>query len=523
MNQPQWIHDFIAAHGRPPRILHVGNVANNAYQNAKMLNAAGADCDVLCADYYHIMGCPEWDDATITGDVGSQVYPAWHKVDLHGFERPRWFIQAPRRIAIAYLIARRTGDTATCDKLWKTSGRISRYYSFRETSRLKRLLLWGEKLAFSAMALVRRVLSRPAKPAPPAQPQDTAPQDPLLARLNADAAILFPGRDIQFKAGWDSDYTPDQAALYAPLFPYYDVVQGYATDCIWPYLAGFENYTAYEHGTLRDFPRQDTDTAHLALLAYARAKAITVTNVDCYENALYVAGPAATPVVCGLHGIDMSRIIQKVEAARGSLTPADRFDVPPDVPAFYCPSRHNFQKEYGAFLKGEDKAIRAAARLADEGEDFRLVMADWGDEVDQIKAMIAGYPSLERRVQWTPPLSKDAFYRAFLSVDAVLDQFYLYVFGGIDFEVLCASSAVLISNRAPREEYVIKFFGQPIPYYPCTTEDEIYTAMLRVIDQPQETKALAARGRDWILACHSDERIVEKNCQAFAHCIPMKG
>ena len=38
-----WIEDFTRAHLRPPRILHFGNICNNAYQIAKMQNAAGAD------------------------------------------------------------------------------------------------------------------------------------------------------------------------------------------------------------------------------------------------------------------------------------------------------------------------------------------------------------------------------------------------------------------------------------------------------------------------------------------------
>lgn len=32
-----WIETFKKKHRRPPRILHIGNTANNAYQNAKML------------------------------------------------------------------------------------------------------------------------------------------------------------------------------------------------------------------------------------------------------------------------------------------------------------------------------------------------------------------------------------------------------------------------------------------------------------------------------------------------------
>ena len=56
----QWLSDFREAEGRAPRVLHIGNIANNAYLNAKILNRRGFECDVICYDYYHIMGCPEW-------------------------------------------------------------------------------------------------------------------------------------------------------------------------------------------------------------------------------------------------------------------------------------------------------------------------------------------------------------------------------------------------------------------------------------------------------------------------------
>ena len=68
----QWLGEFEKRHGRKPRVLHIGNIANNAYVNAKILNKAGLDCDVMCYDYYHIMGCPEWEDADIEGEIKDQ-------------------------------------------------------------------------------------------------------------------------------------------------------------------------------------------------------------------------------------------------------------------------------------------------------------------------------------------------------------------------------------------------------------------------------------------------------------------
>ena len=43
----------------PLRVLHIGNVANNAYLNAKLLASAGVESDVLSYAHYHIMGSPE--------------------------------------------------------------------------------------------------------------------------------------------------------------------------------------------------------------------------------------------------------------------------------------------------------------------------------------------------------------------------------------------------------------------------------------------------------------------------------
>ena len=73
------------------RILFIGNIANNSYLNARMFNEAGLDCDVICHDYYHIMGCPEWEDADFEGEIEDQFFPDWSAVSLKGFRRPRWF------------------------------------------------------------------------------------------------------------------------------------------------------------------------------------------------------------------------------------------------------------------------------------------------------------------------------------------------------------------------------------------------------------------------------------------------
>ena len=138
----QWLDDFKAKHGRPPRLLHIGNIANNAYNNGKLLNQAGCDCDVLCYDYYHVMGCPEWQDADFEGEV-AQFSPDWTRVDLKGFQRPKWFVQGHRRFCIHYLLAKREHRHVQAAALWWLLGglnrttRVTRFLGvFRATRRL---------------------------------------------------------------------------------------------------------------------------------------------------------------------------------------------------------------------------------------------------------------------------------------------------------------------------------------------------------------------------------------------------
>jgi glycosyltransferase involved in cell wall biosynthesis len=101
-----WLRAFERRHGRPLRVLHVGNIANNAYNNAKIQRRHGIEADVACYEYWHIMGCPEWEDADFEGEV-DQAFPDWRSVDLHGFRRPPWFAQGRIASCQRYLLAYR--------------------------------------------------------------------------------------------------------------------------------------------------------------------------------------------------------------------------------------------------------------------------------------------------------------------------------------------------------------------------------------------------------------------------------
>lgn len=103
--------------GRPLRVLHVGNIANNAYNNARIQRQHGIEADVLSYDYYHVMSTPEWEDAEFEGSVDSDA-PNWWTTSLKGWKRPDWFAQGPADACVQYLKARRMGLNKLAKLLW---------------------------------------------------------------------------------------------------------------------------------------------------------------------------------------------------------------------------------------------------------------------------------------------------------------------------------------------------------------------------------------------------------------------
>ncbi len=109
--------EFQRAHDRPLRVLHIGNIANNAYNNALIQRRFGIEADVVCYNYYHVMGCPEWEAASFDGHVDN-MFPDWWATELGGWRRPDWFVQGPVLDCLSYLRAKNAGDNEAAIFFW---------------------------------------------------------------------------------------------------------------------------------------------------------------------------------------------------------------------------------------------------------------------------------------------------------------------------------------------------------------------------------------------------------------------
>lgn len=604
--QTDWLTAFEQAHGRPLRVLHIGNIANNAYINAKIQRRIGIEADVCCYDYFHIMGCPEWEDADFEGDVRDQFFPDWWAVDLHGFSRPRWFAQGRQRTCIRYLLALRRGDERLERLLWRQL-RFELWLRCRSTR--------GARFVAALVGVVRG--SIPQRPGLPQQPVSSGAESWLewielfllwLIRLVAYAVawvnwrarvtvlrririgvartstvtrvaarktialgraatavaagqgwrtaalMVFPRRlsrvartdahQAMVQAAWlasgqaqsntaQEDENDPVVALYARLFgpnstlstadygPYlssiptwshlvneYDVVQGYALDPVIPLLVGKEAYAAYEHGTLRDLPFEDSARGRLCALSYRAAPVVFVTNSDVLPSARRL-GLTAEQTVSLPHAVDSERLL-RFAAEHGELRPGVGDDV-----VIVSPTRHDWFDADPLWAKGNDRLIRALAAVRDAGRTFRVVLFEWGRHVEQSKHLIDEL-ELGELVTWSPTLRKRELWRQYMTAHAVVDQFLTPAMGSVAFESLALGCRVITALDVATVE---EFFGEMPPVLNASEQSEITAALLRVIDDPLDATGIGKSSQDWFRRRHSTERILELELAAYARLV----
>jgi hypothetical protein len=552
------IASFRDRHGRPPRVLHVGNIANNAYINAKLLIDAGFECDVICCDYYHIMGSPEWEDADIEGEVDDQFRPDWTRVDLGGFKRPEWFAQGPQALCLQYLTARVSGQSREADRLWKKLGDDNRTrLEVGGPGFLRPLLTWIRRSARRRPYLISRVLWkvqaawRTFGRTGPRAFSDAWSEFAYLRRrygmagwfpASLFALVAMAGATIGDLAGrWSkapksgetsafmdrvSDLTtrfarefperPDQLTVgdLASLVPWmpawkrllvhYDLVVAYSTEPVISLLAGVP-YVACEHGTIRTIPYEDMPMGRRTALSYRLASHVLVTNIDCLPSAERLA-PGRFTFINHPFDEDQGR------GGAGWRPLRDR--VCDELGAeflFFFPTRQDWVPGKGSADKANDMFFRAFASLRRQGIAVGVVCCSWGFNVRQSKALIEEL-NCSRHVKWVAPMPTLRFQQMSRAAHCVVDQFVVGAFGGVVFKAMAVGAPVLTFLD---ESHLRRVYPEPPPIINCRTEDEIVAQVSRYARSLDELAVLGAAGRTWIERYHSKNETVARQLAVF--------
>ncbi|NNL68042.1 MAG: hypothetical protein HKP30_17470 [Myxococcales bacterium] len=542
-----WVDAFRRAHGRAPRLLHIGNVANNAYLNAKILNQAGIENHVACGPYHHIMGCPEWEDAPIGPDVGDPFLPVWKENELEGFQRPHWFVQGPWPLCWAQLdaISRRAwGRARWIQVVIDLSRRFHRRNWGHWLTRLEQAVggavEWlrrsgdsgrdgGDGPVFRARGggRIRSILFRTLRPLvrairpathaivglaiePPLASGRRGPRpDPGALRLRYEE--LFPAEEGATPA--ELDPILQEARLFRRVTHHYDAIVGYGTEAWWALAAGKRPYFAYEHGTIRHLPFEATPEGRRCALTYRLADGVFVTNCDNVVAAERLALPDYRFVP---HPVNETavRITPRADGLRGSL----REELGARFLVFHPSRQHWEERRHPDWEKGNDILIRGFARLVeDTGGDAGAIFVDWGQTVEESRALLREL-GVDQHVRWIEPQPNRRMIDYIHACDVVADQFHLGAFGStMPKALLCEKPAMLYLD----EERHRWCFPELPPVLNARTPEEVHAGLLRLHRDPEAARALGKAGRDWYDRYHSNAVIRDVLIGALVEHVPM--
>lgn len=489
----EWLRQFQREKRRPLRVLHLGNIANNAYLNAKILRRVGIEADVASPDYYHIMGSPEWEELPEIGDYGNPSTPDWWRAGAGKFQRPEWFVQGSRDLCWRYLAAR---AEAKPFETWLLRQKLifERWRLYRSHPAAA-FVRWIWKLR-AALSEIRR--SRPARAGfafvRGLFVEKISPTDPMPDYSKYGLHPEDFEQRVQFVKS-DAWQTMDR---------HYDIVQGYALEGIYPLLSETKPYAAYEHGTIRDIPFGDDSPGRICRAAFLGAAATFITNSDCLPAAERLGIPSAkrNPVP---HGFDSRKIARFLNEWRPQVK------VKRDPPVFFAPARQHWKEGYATWRKGNDLIVKSAAALKRRNIKFKIVFVEWGKEVALTKDLIKEL-GVESHIDWIQPLQKPELWKAYLASAAVIDQFVMPAIGSVTFEAMALERPVITAIDAPA---LSEFFGATPPLLNAGTQDELLEAMLLVVNDERRAERIGVESGEWIKRYHSSETILTRHLSAY--------
>jgi glycosyltransferase involved in cell wall biosynthesis len=453
-----WIEDFRRRTGRAPRVLGIGNIANNAFKNAVALRGVGVECDVLVYDYWHLMACPEWEEAHFDAAGMDNNAPDWSTVDLHGYDRPRWFAQGRLGTALDYLISLRENDEHTA-ALWE------------------KLVVERNAAGGEATEIYQSV----------ADPGDV---EAIAEWLCLEFALRFPRRRDALAPGEILQYAEpflEQLGRLRRLLTHYDVVIGYSIDGMIPLLAGKTPYIAFEHGTIRGMPFDRNFYGRMCALTYAMADQVLISNPD---NILAAERLNLRDFRFIPHAIlEDWRGAQDPKAFRDGLLSEHDADF-----VIFHPSRQHWSDARDkVWEKGNDILIEAFARLVKGPRPKALLMMiEWGVSVADSRALIDSL-GIADRVVWLPPLPLRVMEDYLAASDVLADQFTIGGWGAILPIGAMLGTPILIYLDETFHRWC---FPKLPPVYNGGDIDAVYASLVELLDA-ERAAAAGAAGRIW--------------------------
>lgn len=487
---------------RPPRrILHLGNILNNGYLNAKFLRRRGWAADSVTIDYRHVQGQPEWEEVPIINPDLAHFDPDWSRVDLGGYQRVDWFhdVGLADIGLLAKQIARGLPSGRGGDRLPREADGTARQTASSRV-RVRRIL--------DRVGLLRigRATWRRAR-----RVDEVLTGDGTSDRLVAEFAAAYPSRTDRLTPLDVIEYK-ERSLAHRPLFALYPLVQAYSLDPIYAMVNDpAQPLICFEHGTMREFPFEASARGRLYSLALKKAARVFITNADCNQAAerLGLTNYQFVP-----HPVDEELYRPAESPLRARLQQEHACQH-----IFVAPARHHWKHcppgLENSWFKRNDILIRALGRLFTARPSLAalVVFFEWGQEVQESKGLIAACGFADR-VRWEPIASKPVMREYYNAADIVFDQFNAGIgtFGTVVPEALASAKPVILNYRKELHTWC---FPELPPALDAATEDAIVDRVGRLLDDEGYRRAVGEHGRAWFLRHHSSSIVASRMIDAY--------
>lgn len=394
------------------KILHIGNIANNAYLAALGDRKNGMQAYVISPEYTHVMGFPFWEHEEIEidkelhfqGDLLQQKYPC-----------PDWFVYGTWD-EIIEVFQKKILKTRNLGKL---RGKSNESLPEIIESRLQVENIF--KILFKLIRFSIDTL-RPFAKKYLSDNINTWIANTYLVKLRKKMNTIFI-KDIQ------------------NIVNEFDIIvfYGAANSIIGLYNLEIKYFISFEHGTLRDYIWTKYPAASESRKRYSESTCIMVSNQDNYQSAFQLMNQNEERVFRTPHpttddNLDQLRDIRLQNVSDLVLNKAILF-----------PARHSYSKDID-IGKGFDQIIDVVESILKYDNKFKFIFVEWGEHLDLTKSILKK-KGISNFVEWRPLMSRLLLKRTMAQSLYVVDQFNIPAYGGIVSDSLSVGTTIFSRKR----------------------------------------------------------------------------
>jgi len=274
-----------------------------------------------------------------------------------------------------------------------------------------------------------------------------------------------------------------------------DMAFGYSYASIPLMINGSIPYVPVEIGNFRDIHFKNDAFSQLFLASCLCAPHVIITNPDTYNEVQKVGLKSYSFIP---HPVNEDLWRRKPQLLISSEWKNLKSNVDLLVVA---PARHDWVD------KGNDRYIKAFARLVKDGVNARLVLNEWGKDIDKSKKLISEL-DISQKVKWFPLLPEQDLLKLFNVADVIIDQCGIPdTFGMITPKAMSCGLPVITKYKHKINKWA---FPERPPLLAAEDEDSIFSFLKSLACNYNAYKDLSSYAREWIKKYHSKNVVKQK-------------